>query len=75
MNFDLQTVTRAKETLTEKGYNATIHKCVPGLDAYKIILNFLDYPEIGCNELERQLQEELGVGVLVLVENDFVEFE
>ena len=72
MNFDLQAVERAKQILTDRGYKAEIRECYPASNAYQIVVNFIDHPEEGVNEFERQAVSTLGVGVFAVVENDFV---
>ena len=68
MNFDLQAVERAKMILTDRGYHSEIRECFPDSNKFQIVVNDPSDATIS----DRELSAELGVGVLILVNDDFL---
>lgn len=71
MEYGIKAVTRAKEVLSSRGMNVEVRECVPGLEAYQLIVSDISWDK--RNEVEKAIETEFNVSaVMIESDDDFV---
>lgn len=72
MEYGIKEVTRAKEVLASRGMNVEVRECVPGLEAYQLIVSGI--PTLDHSKTEKAIEEEFGVNAVMIIPDEDFEF-
>ncbi len=68
MEHGLNEVNRAKDILSSRGMNVEVRECVPGLEAYQLVIKDVQVDK--HNEIEKAIETEFGVSAVLVIPDD-----
>jgi hypothetical protein len=72
MNYDIKSVTHAKEILTSRGLQVDVVECIPNQHVYQLRVELPSGNTTCTIDLERSIAEEFNVFAVIIDDSDSI---